>query len=118
MRALYSLISCNTCKRIQFELNLPQSVTIVNIKVEPITALVLEKMKSLSGSYEALFSKRAQIYKKRNLKERQLSEEEYKTLLLEHYTFLKRPVLIYDENIFIGNSKAVVTAAKKFINEN
>ena len=117
MRALYSLISCNSCKRVQLELNLPQSVTIINIKEEPITALVLEKMKTLSGSYEALFSKRAQLYKKLNLKERQLSEEDYKTLLLQHYTFLKRPVLIYDKNIFIGNSKAVLAAAKNFINE-
>ena len=75
-------------------------------------------MKKLSGSYEALFSKRAQLYKKRNLKEKQLSEEDYRALLLEHYTFLKRPVLIYDENIFIGNSKPVVAAAKKWMDEN
>jgi arsenate reductase-like glutaredoxin family protein len=74
-------------------------------------------MKKLAGSYEALFSKRAQLYKKRNLKEKQLSEEDYRALLLEHYTFLKRPVLIYDENIFIGNSKAVVAVAKKWVDE-
>jgi len=71
----------------------------------------------LSGSYEALFSKRAQLYKKRKLNERQLSEESYKSLLLEHYTFLKRPVLIYDERIFIGNSKSVVADAKKWLDE-
>ena len=96
MRTLYSLNSCNTCQRICKELNLPRSVTIVNIKVEPLTAEVLERLKNLAGSYEALFSKRAQLYKKCNL---------------------KRPVLIYDEKIFIGNSKAVVAAAKKWVDE-
>lgn len=117
MRILYSLSSCNTCQRIQRELNLPQSVTVINIKENPLTAEALESMKNLAGSYEALFSKRAQLYKKRNLKEKQLSEDDYKALLLEHYTFLKRPVLIYDEHIFIGNSKTVVDAAKHFIDE-
>ena len=117
MRTFYSLKSCNTCQRIQRELDLPSSVRIVNIKEEPLTVEVVERMKKLSGSYEALFSKRAQLYKKRNLKEKKLSEEDYRALLLEHYTFLKRPVLIYHENIFIGNSKAVVAAAKKWMDE-
>ena len=117
MRALYSLNSCDTCQRICKELNLPRSVTIVNIKEETLTAEVLERLKNLAGSYEALFSKRAQLYKKCNLKERELSEQDFRSLLLEHYTFLKRPVLIYDEKIFIGNSKAVVAAAKKWVDE-
>ena len=117
MRTFYSLSSCNTCQRIYRELDLPSSVRVVNIKEEPLTAEVVERMKKLTGSYEALFSKRAQLYKKRNLKEKQLSEEDYRALLLEHYTFLKRPVLIYDENIFIGNSKAVVAVAKKWVDE-
>ena len=78
---------------------------------------LLEKLKNLAGSYEALFSRRAKLFKKHNLKERELSEQDFRTLLLEHYTFLKRPVLIYDEKIFIGNSKAVVAAAKKWVDE-
>ena len=117
MKTFFSLNSCNTCQRIYKELNLPRSVTIVNIKENPFTSELLEKLKNLAGSYEALFSKRAQEFKKRNLKEKELSEQDFRTLLLEHYTFLKRPVLIYDEKIFIGNSKAVVAAAKKWVDE-
>ena len=117
MRTFYSLSNCNTCKRIHRELDLPSSFKVINIKQDPFTAEALERLKKLSGSYEALFSKRAQLYKERNLKERQLSEEDYKSLLLEHYTFFKRPVLIYDEYIFIGNSKTVVAAAKKCVDE-
>ena len=117
MRTFFSLNSCNTCQRIYKELNLPRSVTIVNIKEDPFTSELLEKLKNLAGSYEVLFSRRAQLFKKHNLKERELSEQDFRTLLLEHYTFLKRPVLIYDEKIFIGNSKAVVAAAKKWVDE-
>lgn len=117
MRTFYSLSGCNTCQRIHAELDLPVSVRVINIKEEPLTAKSLVMLKKLAGSYEALFSKRAQLYKKRNLKERQLSEEDYRSLLLEHYTFLKRPILIFDDNIFIGNSKQVVSAAKKCMNE-
>ena len=63
MRKLYYLKTCDTCKRIITTLNLPNDVTFQDIKSEPITAPQLEEMKALSGSYEALFSKRAQLYK-------------------------------------------------------
>ena len=46
------------------------------------------------------------------LKEQTLSEENYKSLILEHYTFLKRPVIVNSGQIFIGNSKKVVAQAK------
>ena len=82
-----------------------------DIKTEAITSDQLEVMHQLAGSYEALFSKRAQLYRQRNLKEQSLSEEDYKNLILEHYTFLKRPVMIVNEKIFIGNSKNVVAQA-------
>lgn len=65
----------------------------------------LEEMKSLSGSYESLFSKRAKKYKQMDLKNQNLEEKDYRQLILEEYTFLKRPVAIINSNIFIGNSK-------------
>ena len=68
-------------------------------------------MQKLAGSHEALFSKRARLYKERNLREKTLSEEDYKALILEHYTFLKRPVILVDDKIFVGNSKKEVAAA-------
>jgi len=52
-----------------------------------------------------------------DLKNQALGEEDYKHYILEHYTFLKRPVIIVDDRIFIGNSKNVVLAAKQCINE-
>jgi arsenate reductase len=49
-----------------------------DIKQDPLTAEELEEMYQLSGSYEALFSKKAQLYKSMNLKDKSLTEEDYK----------------------------------------
>jgi arsenate reductase len=37
-------------------------------------------------------------------------------LILDEYTFLKRPVIIIDQEIFIGNSKKSVEALKEKLN--
>jgi arsenate reductase len=98
------------------ELNLSSDVALQDIKVDAITCTQLEEMYQLSGSYEALFSKRARLYKEKDLKNSNLTEADYKKYILEHYTFLKRPVLLYNDAIFIGNSKKTVALAKDFIN--
>lgn len=87
-----------------------------DIKTESVSPEQLEDMHSLTGSYEALFSKRAQLYRKRGLNEKTLVEKDYKNLILEHYTFLKRPVMIVADQIFVGNSKKVVAAAQQAFN--
>lgn len=83
-----------------------------DIKTEAISKDELDKMAAMAGGYEPLFSKRARLYKERNLKEQKLTETDYKNLILEHYTFLNRPVILIDDQIFIGNSKTVTAAAK------
>ncbi|WP_241828218.1 arsenate reductase family protein [Lacinutrix venerupis] len=115
---VYYLKSCSTCIRILKELNLPENVELQNIKTEAITEEQIRQMKDLAGSYEALFSKRATLYKQRDLKNKNLTETDYKNLILEHYTFLSRPVFILNNKIFIGNSKANVEAVKNELNEN
>lgn len=113
MKKVYYLSTCDTCKRILKEVNLTDDVEQQDIKTEPITSTQLEEMQSLSGSYESLFSKRAQLYRKRDLKNKDLKEEDFKNLILEHYTFLKRPVFMLDGKIFIGNSKKTIEAVKQ-----
>ncbi len=117
MKKIYHLSTCTTCKKILKELDPPSSFRLQDIKEESITGEQLDEMRELSGNYEALFSKRAQLYKERDLKNENISEERYKNLILEHYTFLKRPVIIINDKIFIGNAKKTVEAAKKSINE-
>ncbi|GGI56464.1 arsenate reductase family protein [Winogradskyella haliclonae] len=117
MKKIYYLSTCDTCKRIINELNLPSDFILQDIKTENITKAQIEEMRALTDSYEALFSKRARLYKELGLKEKSLSEEGYKSYILEHYTFLKRPVILYKNQIFIGNSKKTVESAKLAINE-
>lgn len=112
MKKIYHLSTCNTCKRILEALQPLKGVELQDIKNEPITREQLEEMHELAGTYEALFSRRAQLYKQRDLGAKVLGETDYKKLILEHYTFLKRPVVFAGGKIFIGNAKNQVAAAK------
>lgn len=76
-----------------------------DIKQDSITVNELEEMQQLSGSYESLFSKKAQLYKSMDLKNKSLTEADFKKYILEHYTFLSRPVFIINGKIYIGNSQ-------------
>ncbi len=121
MNKIYYLKTCDTCKRILKQIkdkigsNKFNSFKFQEIKSESITVIQLEEMFNLSKSYEALFNKRAKKYTARGLKNENLTEQDYKNLILEEYTFLKRPVIIYENEIFIGNSKKVLTQLfKKF----
>jgi len=115
MKKIYYLSSCDTCKRILNELKPLDNVEIQDIKTNSITVDQINEMRNLAGSYEALFSKRARLYSERKLKDQHLEEKDYKALILEHYTFLKRPVILVNNQIFIGNSKKVVASAKEII---
>ncbi len=115
MKKVYYLKTCNTCTRILKELDLPSDFVLQDIKSAPITVKQIDQMQTLSGSYESLFSKRAKLYKDMDLKNQNLSEADYKHYILEHYTFLSRPVIIVNNAIFIGSSKKTVEAAKAAI---
>ena len=112
MKQIYHLATCQTCKKALEFLNPGPEVEIIEIKSQGIAANVLDKMAKFSGSYEALFNRRAQLYKKRGLAEKSLSEQDYRSLILEHYTFLKRPVILTETNVFAGHAKATLEAAK------
>ena len=76
-----------------------------DIKTQPITLKQIDEMKERSSSYESLFSRKAMKYRSMGLGDKNLSEENYRQLIHEEYTFLKRPVFMIDNQIFIGNSK-------------
>lgn len=113
-KKMYHLAHCTTCQAIIKETGADKAgVEFQNIREEKITKKQLEEMKKLAGSYEALFSRRALKYKELGLKDKQLSEDDYKNCILEEDTFLKRPVTIVNEQIFIGSDKKTVEALKK-----
>mgnify|MGYP001825779138 CR=1 FL=1 len=115
MKKIYHLSSCSTSKRLLKELEPLDDFTLQDNKSEPITASQLEEMRALTDSYLSLFSKRAMLFRERGLHEQTLVEEDYKNLILDHYTFLKRPVILTDSAIFIGNSKKTTASAKEAI---
>ena len=104
MDKIYYLASCDTCRKIIKSLPV-NKLEFHDIRQNPITPEQLDEMKNLAGSYEALFSRKAQLYKSRDLKNKDLNEDDYRSLILEHYTFLSRPVFIIDGKIYIGNSQ-------------
>ena len=73
-----------------------EGVHLQDIKHEPITEKQVDEMIALAGSAEALFSKRARKYRELGLKDKTLNGGDIRALILEEYTFLKRPVLIHD----------------------
>lgn len=116
MKKIYYLSTCDTCKRIINDLNLKElGFDMKDIKAKHITESELDTLKQKTGSYEALFSKIARKYKELNLSAKNLTENDYKHYILSDYTFLKRPVIQIDENVFVGNAKHTVEAAKKML---
>jgi len=116
MNKIYYLSTCDTCKKILAQVNDLSKFELIEIKTQPLTEAQLDEMYSFTNSFEKLFSKRAQLYKQLNLKEANLDEAGFKKYLLEHYTFLARPVIIYNNQIFVGNSAKVVSAMLEVVN--
>ncbi len=114
MKKVYHLGNCTTCQAIISETELDKKgFTMQEIKTEKINPAQLDEMKKMAGSYEALFSRRALKYKALGLKNKNLTEKEYRNYILEEYTFLKRPVVITGQQIFVGSDKKTVAALKK-----
>jgi len=97
------------------ELKLPESVAQREIKSSPLSAEEVDRLAKKAGSYEAIFNKRARKLREKGLKASELSESEFKSLLNEDYSFLKRPVLETDNEALAGNSKSVVEEMKEHL---
>ncbi|ATL46660.1 arsenate reductase [Chitinophaga caeni] len=114
MKKMYYLSTCGTCKKIIEKVGATEKgVTLQDIKKDPITDAQLKEMHNLAGSYEALFSRRSQKYRPMGLHEKELTEKDYHDLILQEYSFLKRPVTIVGKKIFIGNDAKSVEALEK-----
>ena len=115
MRKIYHLKTCNTNQRIIKELGGLEGFEFQNIKDKNIEAKTLDAVAKKVGSYEAIFSRRAQKFRTMGLANKKLTENDYRKLILEEYTFLKRPVIIADDEVFVGNAKSEVQRAKEYL---
>ena len=110
MNQFIYLSSCDTCKRILKEVNLPKKIILRDIKKTPLKSNELKSFKNITGNFRSLLNNRAQ--KLRNIDKKTLSEEKVFSLLNEHYTYLKRPILHFNGQLLIGNSKKNIEAIK------
>lgn len=115
-KKIYHLAHCTTCQAIIKDTGIgSDKFTMQDIRTEKITPAQLEEMKKMAGSYEALFSRRALKYKEWGLKDKKLTENDYRDYILQEDTFLKRPVVIINNDIFIGSEKKNVEALKQAV---
>jgi arsenate reductase (glutaredoxin) len=113
MKKIYHLGNCTTCQAIIKATGIDKKgFDMQDIKFEKITPAQLDEMKKMTGSYESLFSRRALKYKEWKLKDKQLTEKDYRQYILDEYTFLKRPVVIMGDKISVGSEKKTIEALK------
>ena len=118
MKAIFYLSTCNTCVRILKEWQAPTVFEMRNVKDKPLNADELRYLRERTSSFESLFNRRSQQYRAQGWHEKDMKESDYEALLLSHYSFLKRPLLVDGDLLFIGNPKKVVAAAKAHLKEN
>ncbi len=109
-KVIFHLPSCSTCQRLLKDWN-TDGVELRDIRNSPITEDEIDEMARLAGSYEDLFSRRAMKYRSMGLHEMDLSEADYRKYILQEDTFLKRPVVLVGDSIFIGSAKKDAVAA-------
>jgi arsenate reductase len=117
MNKIFYLASCDTCRKIIKALPIRHNLVFHDIKQNPISENDLEAMYAISGSYEMLFSKKAQLYKSMGLKDKNLTENDFKKYILEHYTFLSRPVFMIDNEVFVGSTQQNMLKVHKALSE-
>ena len=62
------------------------------------------------------FNKQSKKYREEGLAHKQLNEEDIRRYIIDEYTFLKRPIFLIDEMIFIGNSNKSVSSLMNYLN--
>ena len=113
MKKALILSSCTTCQRILKEVKWKWEIQ--DIKKSHIDPQTLDTLAIEYGSYEALFNKRAMKYKALGLKDKTISDNDFRQLILDEYTFMKRPIFLVDQKSFVGNSKSVVLSLKEYL---
>jgi len=106
-KVVYYLSTCDTCKKIMGQLDL-EDFDKIDIKNNPLTEPQLLELYVITESYEELFNKRAKKFREEGLNQQELTENDYKKLLLDEYTFLKRPVFLINGELHVGNAKKTV----------
>lgn len=112
---VYHLTHCGTCKKILGSFD-TSACSLQDIKEKKIKSTELDRMAKLIGSYEALFSRKAVKYQTMGLKDKVLTEKDYRKLILEDYTFLKRPVMWSGKTVLAGHTLQAIQGMMELVN--
>lgn len=88
-----------------------------DIKTNPINEKQYDELRALVDTPKELLNTRARKLRDLNLSEEDYTDQKLKALILDEYTFLKRPAFTDGKRLFIGNSKKTVEALKKYLIE-
>ena len=98
--------------RIIKELGIQDAPFLQDVKQHKGTTEQLAFLYAYTNSYEALINKRGRVYAQMKREGTSFSEVVYKSMLEKEYSCLKRPILIWSNEVFLGNAKATITAMK------
>ena len=98
--------------RIIKELGIQDDPFLQDVKQHKATTEQLAFLYAYTNSYEALINKRGRVYAQMKREGTSFSEAVYKSMLEKEYSCLKRPILIWSNEVFLGNAKATITAMK------
>lgn len=114
--AFLYLSTCSTCMRIIKSLGIENANFLQNVKEQMVTTEQLHFLYNYSNSYEGLINKRGRVFAQMKREKAVFSENVYKALLENEYSCLKRPILIWNNKVFLGNAKATVVEMKAALN--
>jgi arsenate reductase len=115
MNTYIYLSTCTTCMRILKDLKLPQGTKLQDVKQRPISQAQLDALYQITQSYENLINKRSRILAALKKEGKVLTETDYKHLLETEYGTLKRPILLWGGNYYMGNAKKTVAAMQQAV---
>ncbi len=100
----YGLPDCTTCQKALRRLDYHKVANVKkrNIKEEPLSRAEIERLATMLGGAENLFSRRSTKYRELGLKDKEISETEMLNLMASEYTFLKRPILVANGKAIAG----------------
>jgi arsenate reductase-like glutaredoxin family protein len=101
--------------RILEKLNLPEDTKLQDVKHEPISQPQLNALYNVTHSYEQLINKRSRVLQALNKAGKTLDETVFKTLLETEHSCIKRPILQWENNFYLGNAKNTVVAMQQAI---
>ncbi len=116
----YGLPDCTTCQKAlrRLDYHKVSNVKKRNIKEEPLIRAEVEKVATMLGGAENLFSRRSPKYRELGLRDKTLSEGEMLDLMVSDYIFLKRPILIAGDEAIAGFFEKEYDAFLKANNQN